>query len=248
MTTETEPSEEEEETKSEQEEQRKKLEEAYRILKGVTSETTDRLEPEIREDERRAREEEQERRDDAEGRGEEYYHPGDSNGNGGKGGNGKGGNGTDRTEDRNHHHQEEQQQQEQLGLVDTVDHLIDKFKCKTLRDDNVRNLEILYYNPIDGCYHPGGEVKIREELEEISDHKITEHARREIVHHVKYSTLIDKDRFDRNPDLKHFRNGYYNIATNHFTKGHTPDYLSMTSIPHDFDPKDKMRQNKQMLN
>lgn len=221
MTTESEP------------ERTEELEEAYKILVGVNSETTDRLEPEIREDERQAREEEQERRDDAEGRGE-TYNPEDWNGNGhgGLGGN----NGTsDRTEDRN----QQQQQEEPLVLETILDHLIDEFKCKTLRDDNVRNLEILYYNPIDGCYHRGGEVKIREELEEISDNKITEHMRKEIVHHVKYSTVVDREQFDSNPNLLHFSNGYYNLATNHFEKGHTPDYLSIITIPHNFDPKVK---------
>ena len=56
---------------------------------------------------------------------------------------------------------------------------MERFIFKTLSDESVSNLEIVWYNPNDGLPHRGGEVKVREALEEISQGKITEHERSE---------------------------------------------------------------------
>jgi phage/plasmid-associated DNA primase len=31
-----------------------------------------------------------------------------------------------------------------------------------------------------------------------------------LLTHVKYSTLVNREQFDRDPDMIHFSNGYYN--------------------------------------
>jgi hypothetical protein len=37
-----------------------------------------------------------------------------------------------------------------------------RFTLKTLKNESVRNLEIVWYNPDDGLYHGRGEVKVSE--------------------------------------------------------------------------------------
>lgn len=116
---------------------------------------------------------------------------------------------------------------------------------KTLKDTE----EVLYYDDRDGIYQPGGEQRIKvileNKFEELNDLEpgviddLTINFRNEIISHVKYKTLVDRKQFDSNPNLIHFKNGYYNLKMDVFREGHTPDYLSRIIIPHDYDRKAK---------
>lgn len=118
-------------------------------------------------------------------------------------------------------------------------------KYKTLKDTE----EVLYYNPVDGIYHLGAEQNIKaylerrfEELEQMETGIIEDldnNFRNEIISHIRYSTLTDRKQFDANPDLLHFKNGYYDLATGKFSEGHSSDYPSRIVIPHNYDPKAK---------
>jgi P4 family phage/plasmid primase-like protien len=218
MTNESEPpltATEPEETKSEQQE-RKKLEEAIKILVGVNSETTDRLEPEIREDERRACEEEQERRDDAEGRGEEY-HPGDSDSNGGNGkdGDNNDGSGKKKKEERN---------EEDCIIEEVCEFIMSKYDIVTVRESD----DILYYKS--GVYHPLGEILIAEVAEKEIGYDLTLRDLSEIKGHIMRRTYRNRDEFDTDICIINVANGLYDIATGEF-KDHDPNYLSLRQSP-----------------
>jgi phage/plasmid-associated DNA primase len=112
-----------------------------------------------------------------------------------------------------------------LGFVKEVKN---RLNIKTIRADSDRNLEVLCFNPVNSLYEHGGEVRIKEVMQEISDEgrNLTKHVRSEVIEHIKYSTLVNKKLFDANPNILHFENGYYNTITKKFREGHTSDYLS----------------------
>jgi hypothetical protein len=110
--------------------------------------------------------------------------------------------------------------------------------CKKIMSScTVRTLadteEILYYK--NGIYHSGGEQVIKVELEKIAGYSIKNYQRNEIITHIRYRTIVDRNDFDSDVNIINLKNGLVNIMSGE-VKLHSPDYLSLVQLPVMYDP------------
>ena len=118
-------------------------------------------------------------------------------------------------------------------IKDLYDLVMDQYAFKTLEDTK----EILRYDDVDGKYHFDGETVLRARLESETENDISNADKNEVITHVRDSTYVKREEFDKDMDLMHFYNGYYNVKTMQFEPGHSPSKLSLMSIPHDYNPE-----------
>lgn len=111
------------------------------------------------------------------------------------------------------------------------DSLITTYHIKTLRDTK----EMLFYSK-QGFYELGAEEIIEQTVREQIDRNISKHDMAEILYYIQTCTYADREQFDKDPDWLHVGNGWLNINTRAFV-GHSHDRLSLSKIPHAFDPK-----------
>ena len=114
-----------------------------------------------------------------------------------------------------------------------------KYKIKTLMDTE----EIVYYK--DGIYRLGGEQIIKVGLEEIAGYSMKIQKRNEIIAHIKYRTMVNREEFDRDMNIINVKNGLLNIMTDEL-KPHTPEYLSFVQLPVRYDPECYLPKNNKV--
>ena len=101
---------------------------------------------------------------------------------------------------------------------------------KTLSDTE----ETLYYRG--GIYHSGGEQIIKTELEKIAGYSIKINQRNEIIAHIKYRTIVNREEFDKNESVINVKNGLLDITTGEI-RPHKHDYLSIIQSPVTYNPR-----------
>lgn len=132
-------------------------------------------------------------------------------------------------EDRMQTHHLEEEQQEQSTVEELVEQIMSKYNIKTLMDTE----EMVYYK--DGIYRLGGEQIIKVELEKIAGHSMKIQKRNEIIAHIKYRTMVNREEFDNDINVINVKNGLLNIMTDEL-KPHTPEYLSFVQLPVKYNP------------
>jgi P4 family phage/plasmid primase-like protien len=121
------------------------------------------------------------------------------------------------------------EEEEQSTVEQLAEEIMYKYKIKTLMDTE----EMVYYK--DGIYRVGGEQLIKIGLEEIAGYSMKINKRNEIIAHIKYRTMVNREDFDNDIDIINVRNGLLNIMTGEL-RPHTPEYLSFVQLPVRFDP------------
>src|SRR5437764_2297723 len=91
---------------------------------------------------------------------------------------------------------------------------------------------MVYYK--DGIYRLGGEQIIKVGLEEIAGYSMKINKRNEIIAHIKYRTMVNREEFDNDINVINVKNGLLNIMTDEL-KPHTPEYLSFVQLPVGYD-------------
>jgi P4 family phage/plasmid primase-like protien len=104
--------------------------------------------------------------------------------------------------------------------------------------------EIYHYTG--GIYRTGGEQIIKITLEEIAGYSINGHKRREIVDHIKYRTMIEREIFDCDPNILNVKNGLLDMSTGARTD-HNSQFLSLVQLPVAYDKKAKCPNIMQFL-
>lgn len=122
--------------------------------------------------------------------------------------------------------------QEQEKTVSAIgDSLITTYHIKTLRDTK----EMLFYSKR-GVYELGAEEVIEQTVREQIDRNISKHDMGEILYYIQTCTYADREEFDKDHEWLHVDNGWLNIHTRQFID-HSPERLSLSKIPHLYDPK-----------
>ena len=117
-----------------------------------------------------------------------------------------------------------------LNMPKLVNDLLAEYSFKTLRD----NEECFVYE--EGMYAPLGEATIKEECEKrVPIEFISQHAKNEIIAHIKHQTYVKRTEFNREKWVLNLRNGLYDIRTGKLSP-HTPEFLSTIRIPVNYDP------------
>jgi len=109
-------------------------------------------------------------------------------------------------------------------IRDLAEQVMSKYNFKTLKDIE----EILYFEG--GIYRSGGEQIIKIELEKIAGYSININKRNEIIGHIKYNTMVERQEFDKDIEIINVKNGLLNLRTGEIMQ-HTPDYLSLVQLP-----------------
>ena len=113
-------------------------------------------------------------------------------------------------------------------IVDIEQELLDKYHFKTVKDTE----EIYYYNSEKGIFVNNAEQIIkREYVEYFPDCKIS-HAD-EVVFHLRFKTLIDRDEFNPNIEWIAAKDCMINLKTGE-TKPHSPEFMATVRIPHNY--------------
>ncbi len=99
---------------------------------------------------------------------------------------------------------------------------------KTLEDESTGKQEIFYYK--DGYYHPGGENRIREMVDEYLDDYSSIHRKNEVVDYIKYRNSVKRERLEPPTYLINLKNGIYNINNDKLME-HTPEFFFLNQIP-----------------
>ncbi len=110
--------------------------------------------------------------------------------------------------------------------------VMESLPLKTLMDTE----EIYHYTS--GIYRTGGEQKIKITLEEIAGYSMNGHNRREIIDHIKYRTMVNREDFDCDPNIINVKNGLLDVNTGARTD-HYPQCLSLVQLPVAYDDKAK---------
>lgn len=119
--------------------------------------------------------------------------------------------------------------QHKEGSIDYVaDQLMNDYFFRTLKDTR----EILIYD--NGIYVPMGEQEIESLAEQQLD-KPRSSTVREVVNLIRRRTMVNREEFDKDPDVLNLLNGLFNMKTLEF-KEHTPNYLSRIKINVRYDP------------
>jgi P4 family phage/plasmid primase-like protien len=124
----------------------------------------------------------------------------------------------------------EKSDQSNTSLVEQMtEQLMSDIRFLTIEESN----EILYYK--NGAYVPGGEILIAKKAEEALKYKLNNKRLNEITDHIRRQTLHSREELDSDINIKNMENGLYNIKTGEL-KPHTPDYLSISQLPVEYDP------------
>ncbi|WP_415283498.1 DNA primase family protein [Candidatus Nitrososphaera sp. FF02] len=111
-----------------------------------------------------------------------------------------------------------------------VEEILHRLHLATLEDTG----EILYYKA--GVYVPGGEQRIKAELQTIAGFELTNHMRCEVLETIRNSTYQARSEFDGDPWIINLQNGLYSIKTGEFAP-HSWAHLSMTQLPIEYEPE-----------
>jgi putative DNA primase/helicase len=88
----------------------------------------------------------------------------------------------------------------------------------------------------DGIYQPGGDIVVKQKLEQFHGKNLTTNTCNEIIGHVQRSTYVKRDLFDENPNLITLENGVLNLETG-LLNNWNPGYKSRVKIPVLYDPE-----------
>ena len=113
-------------------------------------------------------------------------------------------------------------------IADIEKELLDKYHFKTVKDTE----EIYYYNSEKGIFVKNGEQIIKQEyVEYFPDCKINDVD--EVVFHLRFKTLIERDEFDSNIEWIAANDCMINLKTGE-TKPHSPEFMATVKIPHNY--------------
>lgn len=130
--------------------------------------------------------------------------------------------------------EDSQEQSQEEKIEEAVQNIMGRTVYKTIRSNDQRSTQLLFYNQSRGCYELG-ECHIREDLER--NHPFfNSYSRREIIEHVKLRTGIDNDRVDSDINVINLENGSYYINEDKLVP-HTPNYISMNQVPIKYKPR-----------
>jgi len=113
--------------------------------------------------------------------------------------------------------------------------LMDHMSLVTLEDTG----EVLVYKG--GKYHHDGETAVKKVLQMAFEkagllHKLTSYFVKEVLEHVRRSTMVKRSAFDRDLFILNVKNGLLDLRTLEL-RPHSPDYLSLIQLPVRWDPK-----------
>ena len=103
--------------------------------------------------------------------------------------------------------------------------IMSKHHFATLKE----NSEVLHYDR-SGIYIKGGEVLIREQVQQLCEHNASTFFANEVIGHIQRSTYISIDNIDADTNVINCRNGLYNIKDDKLIK-HMPEYYSVAQLP-----------------
>jgi putative DNA primase/helicase len=123
-----------------------------------------------------------------------------------------------------------------LDIAKLITDLLAEFTFKTYKETE----EILIYN--DGVYQLGGEICIKEECQRRIGVSavLTTYAVNEIIGHIRRSTYVSREAFNREKVIINVQNGLLHTFTWELSP-HTPDFLSTVRIPVKFNPAAQAR-------
>jgi len=99
---------------------------------------------------------------------------------------------------------------------------------KTIEDESTGKQEIFYYR--DGFYHPGGENRIREIVDNYLDDYSSIHRKNEVVDYIRFRNIVKRESLEPPTYLINLANGIYNIKTDELEK-HNPEFFFLNQIP-----------------
>ncbi|HEX9677412.1 phage/plasmid primase, P4 family [Nitrososphaera sp.] len=111
------------------------------------------------------------------------------------------------------------------------DSLIATYHIRTIQDTG----EMRFYSK-NGYHEAGAERVIEQTVREQINRNISKHEMSEIIYYIQTCTYTDRSEFDNDPDWLHVNNGWLNINTREFVD-HSPSKLSLSKMPHAYDPK-----------
>lgn len=121
-----------------------------------------------------------------------------------------------------------------------ADHIRQKHSFITFSDTE----ETLIYKK--GTYHPHGEAKIREEVQQALGDEATTHRVSEVENHIKRSTYANRGDINVKKELLCLQNGILNIKTGELV-AHTPKCIFFNKLPVEYDPKADCPKIKQFI-
>ena len=110
-----------------------------------------------------------------------------------------------------------------------ADEIINKYNIITMDDTE----EVLYYE--NGVYKPNGEMKIKQEVENILDEAASKTRVSEVDGHIKRSTYISRNELNKPLNLINLKNGIYDFNQNKLYE-HSPKYFFTIQTPVKYDP------------
>jgi len=99
---------------------------------------------------------------------------------------------------------------------------------KTLEDESTGKQEIFYYKY--GYYHPGGENRIREMVDDYLDDYSSIRRKNEDEDYIKYKNSVKRESLEPPTYLINVANGIYNMKKDVLEK-HSPDFFFLNQIP-----------------
>ena len=105
---------------------------------------------------------------------------------------------------------------------------------KTIEDEDTGKQEIYYYD--NGYYHPGGENRIKEVVDDYLDEQSSIHRKNEVVDFIRHKNSVDREHLEPPVHLINLKNGIYNLKEDKLEK-HNPDYFFLNQIPVEYDSK-----------
>lgn len=107
--------------------------------------------------------------------------------------------------------------------------MLSKYIFKTTKD----NETIYCYDK--GIYRDNGEVFVKEEINKEYGDSVTTNMMRETLAHIRWSTYIERERFNYDTNLVNLKNGVLDIRTMEL-KPHGPEYFFTMQLPLVYDP------------
>jgi putative DNA primase/helicase len=120
---------------------------------------------------------------------------------------------------------QQQQEEEGVSIIEEItEDILSRYRFLTIEESR----EILVYDK--GVYAKGGEVQIEKTAESLYGYDLANRHLAEIKGHIMRMTYHKREELDADVNIINLKNGLYNIETGAF-KEHTPDYLSITQKP-----------------
>lgn len=102
------------------------------------------------------------------------------------------------------------------------------------------------YHYHNGVYHPDGEPRIKEMIQQRLQNETTTHRRRETLERIRELTYVDREATDQKPEYICVENGILNLLTGEL-EPHTPDRIFLSKVPYPYNPDAECPKFKQFL-